>query len=182
MGPRGEDFRANDDGEPSGSAGMPILGQLQSFDVTNILITVVRYYGGTKLGVSGLIKAYKEGAQSMLEQCEVVVREMEEELRVGFDHYEDQNQLFNIMTKHNAEIVAFDCWDDIDHDGDGGGLGQEEWDRQMALSKLHPSIKPPPEPMPRHEYVIKTKIKLREKERVLAALGEMEEGRISIRF
>jgi putative IMPACT (imprinted ancient) family translation regulator len=60
-------FRANDDGEPSNSAGMPIYGQIQSFDITNVLVVVVRYFGGVKLGVGGLISAYKTTAQLTLE-------------------------------------------------------------------------------------------------------------------
>ena len=65
-------YRANDDGEPSNSAGMPIYGQIQSFDVTNILVVVVRYFGGVKLGVGGLISAYKTTAQLTLETCTIV--------------------------------------------------------------------------------------------------------------
>ena len=64
--------RTNDDGEPSNSAGMPIYGQLQSFNVTNILVVVVRYFGGTKLGVGGLIKAYKNGAKLALENSIII--------------------------------------------------------------------------------------------------------------
>ena len=65
-------YRANDDGEPSNSAGMPIYGQLQSFELTNILLVVVRYFGGTKLGVGGLIQAYKTTAQWALEASEII--------------------------------------------------------------------------------------------------------------
>jgi uncharacterized YigZ family protein len=72
LGKNYEHYRANDDGEPSNSAGMPIYGQLQSFDVTNILVVVVRYFGGTKLGVGGLIQAYKTTAQMALETSKVV--------------------------------------------------------------------------------------------------------------
>ena len=65
-------YRANDDGEPNNSAGMPIYGQIQSFEVTNILIIVVRYYGGVKLGVGGLINAYRTGAQLALEASKII--------------------------------------------------------------------------------------------------------------
>ena len=65
-------FRANDDGEPSNSAGMPIYGQIQSFDVTNILVVVVRFFGGIKLGVGGLISAYRTAAQMALEEAEII--------------------------------------------------------------------------------------------------------------
>ena len=67
-------FRANDDGEPNNSAGMPIYGQIQSFEVTNILIVVVRYFGGVKLGVGGLISAYKTAAQMSLENAQIIDR------------------------------------------------------------------------------------------------------------
>lgn len=66
LSPESQQYRANDDGEPSGTAGLPILNQIQSFDVYNVLVVVVRYYGGIKLGVSGLIKAYKESAKLTL--------------------------------------------------------------------------------------------------------------------
>lgn len=69
-------FRANDDGEPSNSAGMPIYGQIQSFDVTNVLVVVVRYFGGVKLGVGGLISAYKISAQMALETSEIAEKRL----------------------------------------------------------------------------------------------------------
>ena len=76
-----EEFRANDDGEPSGTAGKPILNQLYSFEIKNALIVVVRYFGGTKLGVPGLIEAYKEAAKSSLLMAEIVEdRELKEAL------------------------------------------------------------------------------------------------------
>ena len=70
-------FRANDDGEPSSTAGKPILGQIQSFDLTNILIVVVRYFGGTLLGVSGLINAYRNAALDAINQAEIVEKLVE---------------------------------------------------------------------------------------------------------
>lgn len=69
-------YRANDDGEPNNSAGMPIYGQIQSFDVTNVLITVTRIFGGTKLGVGGLIQAYKTAAQMALENSKIVKKSL----------------------------------------------------------------------------------------------------------
>jgi len=71
MGENYEHFRVNDDGEPSNSAGMPILGQLQNFEMTNTLVVVVRYFGGTKLGVGGLISAYKTSAKMALEASKI---------------------------------------------------------------------------------------------------------------
>ncbi len=79
-------FRANDDGEPSSTAGKPILGQIQKYDLTNILIIVVRYFGGTLLGVSGLINAYREAAVAALEQAEIVEKLVEIQFWVEFDY------------------------------------------------------------------------------------------------
>lgn len=78
--------RANDDGEPNNSAGMPIYGQIQSFDVTNVLITVTRIFGGTKLGVGGLIQAYKTAAQMALESAQIVQKTLKAELHLRFEY------------------------------------------------------------------------------------------------
>jgi len=79
-------FRANDDGEPTSTAGKPILGQIQSFDLTNILIVVVRYFGGTLLGVSGLINAYRNAALDAINQAEIVEKLVEKQLLIEFDY------------------------------------------------------------------------------------------------
>jgi len=79
-------FRSNDDGEPSSTAGKPILGQIQSFDLTNILIVVVRYFGGTLLGVSGLINAYRNAALDAINQAEIVEKLVEKQLLIEFDY------------------------------------------------------------------------------------------------
>jgi len=79
-------FRANDDGEPSSTAGKPILGQIQSFDLTNILIVVVRYFGGTLLGVSGLINAYRNAASDAILQAEIIEKLVEKKLLIEFDY------------------------------------------------------------------------------------------------
>lgn len=79
-------FRTNDDGEPSSTAGKPILGQIQSFDLTNILIVVVRYFGGTLLGVSGLINAYRNAALDALSQSKIVEKLVEKSFLVEFDY------------------------------------------------------------------------------------------------
>lgn len=86
LGPRGERSRANDDGEPSGTAGKPILGQMLSHELTDILIVVVRYFGGTKLGVPGLIAAYKEGAQAAIEAARVIEKTVDVRLEVKFSY------------------------------------------------------------------------------------------------
>lgn len=79
-------YRANDDGEPNGSAGLPILNQLRSADLTNVLVAVVRYFGGTKLGVSGLIGAYKQAASSALQEARIVTRQPMQQLIIRFPH------------------------------------------------------------------------------------------------
>ncbi|MFT4681191.1 MAG: putative YigZ family protein [Granulosicoccus sp.] len=86
IGIEGETYRANDDGEPSGSAGLPILNQIKSKDVTNTLVAIARYFGGTKLGVSGLINAYKEGAKEALEKAEVIETVLKDEVHLTFPH------------------------------------------------------------------------------------------------
>ena len=85
-------FRANDDGEPSNSAGAPIYGQIQSFGLTNVLIVVVRFFGGVKLGVGGLISAYKTSAQMALESSEIVERTIDIHYIVSFDYKNMKNE------------------------------------------------------------------------------------------
>jgi uncharacterized YigZ family protein len=89
-------FRANDDGEPSSTAGKPILGQIQSFDLTNILIVVVRYFGGTLLGVSGLINAYRSAALDAINQAEIAEKLVEKWILVEFD-YGAMNEVMKIF-------------------------------------------------------------------------------------
>lgn len=96
MGKNGENYRANDDGEPSGSAGLPIYNQLLAHDLTDILVVVVRYYGGTKLGVAGLIKAYKETAKETLALAEVVIREEEFLLKISCG-YDKQSSVYTLI-------------------------------------------------------------------------------------
>ena len=97
-----DQFRMNDDGEPSSTAGKPIYGQLQSNDLTNVLLVVVRYFGGTKLGVSGLIKAYKESSAECIAQAEIVERQVKNKYNIYFA-YEDMNLVMNILKQNNAE-------------------------------------------------------------------------------
>jgi uncharacterized YigZ family protein len=104
----GEDkttYRANDDGEPSNSAGMPIYGQLQSFSVTNALVVVVRQFGGVKLGVGGLISAYKTAAQLTLESCNIVEKTVDIQYQILFD-YKNMNRIMRIIKEKQLEIIS----------------------------------------------------------------------------
>ena len=98
-------YRANDDGEPSNSAGMPIYGQIQSFDVTNILIVVVRIFGGTKLGVGGLISAYKTTAQITLENCTIFEKTIDIHYLISFD-YKNMNKVMRVIKEKKLDIVS----------------------------------------------------------------------------
>jgi uncharacterized YigZ family protein len=97
-------FRANDDGEPSNSAGMPIYGQIQSFELTNILVVVVRFFGGVKLGVGGLITAYKTTAQMALEASEIIEKTIDVNFLIIFE-YKNMNKVMRIIKERNLEIV-----------------------------------------------------------------------------
>ncbi len=99
-----EHYRANDDGEPSNSAGMPIYGQLQSFDVTNVLVVVVRYFGGTKLGVGGLIQAYKTAAQMALETCTIAEKTIDETFHLKFE-YPEMNTVMRIIKEEDISVI-----------------------------------------------------------------------------
>ncbi|WP_298948870.1 YigZ family protein [uncultured Polaribacter sp.] len=98
-------YRANDDGEPNNSAGLPIYGQIQSFGVTNILVVSVRYFGGTKLGVGGLISAYKTSAQLALEASEILVKTIDVNYQLKFN-YDLMNAVQRIIKEKNLEIVS----------------------------------------------------------------------------
>jgi len=98
-------YRANDDGEPNNSAGLPIYGQIQSFGVTNILVVSVRYFGGTKLGVGGLISAYKTSAQLALEASEILVKTIDVNYQLKFN-YDLMNVVQRIIKEKNLEIVS----------------------------------------------------------------------------
>ena len=104
LGPKGEAFRANDDGEPSGSAGKPILNQLLSAQVTNVLAVVVRYYGGTKLGIPGLINAYKEATKEAIGTATIVEETVNEQFEVKFE-YSAMNEVMRIVKDLNPTIV-----------------------------------------------------------------------------
>ena len=98
-------YRANDDGEPNNSAGMPIYGQIQSFEVTNVLVVVVRYFGGVKLGVGGLISAYKTAAQMALENSEIVEQTINKFFTISFE-YVHLNKVMRIIKEKNLQIVS----------------------------------------------------------------------------
>lgn len=98
-------YRANDDGEPSGSAGMPIYGQLLSFGITNVLLVIVRYFGGVKLGVGGLISAYKTAAQLSLESAIIVEKTIDVEYVAQFD-YAHLNKVMRVIKEKNLEILS----------------------------------------------------------------------------
>ncbi|NEV93097.1 YigZ family protein [Psychroflexus sp. YR1-1] len=102
-----EHYRVNDDGEPSNSAGMPILGQLQNFEVTNILVVVVRYFGGTKLGVGGLISAYKTAAKLALEQAKLISKTIKLDFDVVCD-YDKMNLVMRLVKEYDLTILEQD--------------------------------------------------------------------------
>ena len=108
LGINGENYRAHDDGEPSGSAGLPIYNQLLAHQITNVLVVVIRYYGGTKLGVGGLVKTYKESAKFTLEEAEIITKELESEIEIRFK-FSHQNQIFTLLNKYDAKILDFDA-------------------------------------------------------------------------
>lgn len=103
LGPSGELWRANDDGEPSSTAGKPILGQLLSRDISDVLAVVVRYFGGTKLGVPGLIRAYRAAASDALDKCEIITKICMEPLVVTFP-YAGTDQILKIIREYGAVI------------------------------------------------------------------------------
>lgn len=105
LGPKGEEFRANDDGEPSGTAGKPILGQLLSNSLTNCLIVVVRYFGGTKLGVSGLISAYKESAAEVIGEAEIIEQTVDKHFTIEFP-YLVMNDVMRIIKEEQPNILS----------------------------------------------------------------------------
>lgn len=102
-----EEYRFNDDGEPSSSAGKPIYGQILSAEITNVLIVVVRYFGGTKLGVGGLITAYKEGAKEALLSNQIVEKEITKELTIKFG-YDNMSEVMIVVNRNNLEFTEQD--------------------------------------------------------------------------
>lgn len=98
------EWRANDDGEPSGTAGRPILGQINSFELTNVLVIVVRYFGGILLGTGGLITAYKEASRDALEQAGIVEQTIDEIISIEFD-YLLMNEVMRIVKEMSPQIL-----------------------------------------------------------------------------
>lgn len=98
------EWRANDDGEPSGTAGRPILGQINSFELTNVLVIVVRYFGGILLGTGGLITAYKEASRDALEQAGIVEQTIDEIISIEFD-YLLMNEVMRIVKEMSLQIL-----------------------------------------------------------------------------
>lgn len=97
-------YRAYDDGEPNNSAGAPILGQIKSFELTDVLVGVVRYFGGTKLGVSGLIQAYKEAAKEAIVNGSVIAKKVEWIAQVSFN-YEQMSLVMNVVKRMDLEVI-----------------------------------------------------------------------------
>ena len=104
LGHERKDFRANDNGEPSGTAGKPILGQINSNELTDILIIVVRYFGGIKLGTSGLITAYKSAAAEAIANADIVERTVDETITVAFE-YPFMNDIMRIVKEEEPEVI-----------------------------------------------------------------------------
>ncbi len=105
LGPERKDFRANDNGEPSGTAGKPILGQILSHELTDILVVVVRYFGGIKLGTSGLIVAYREAAAEAINDATIIEKTVDQEVTVLFE-YPFMNSVMRIVKEEEPEIVS----------------------------------------------------------------------------
>jgi uncharacterized YigZ family protein len=104
LGPEGEEYRSNDNGEPSGTAGKPILGQINSNNLTNILVVVVRYFGGIKLGTGGLIVAYRQAAADAIAACNIVERLVEDTIHIRFE-YPLMNDVMRIVKEEEPEIL-----------------------------------------------------------------------------
>lgn len=105
--PAKPEIRANDDGEPNNSAGMPIFNQIQSYGLWNSVVAVVRYFGGTKLGVSGLITAYKEAAQMAIDDSRIERQFIKSEIKIAFP-YDSMNDIMRLIKEYDADIVNDD--------------------------------------------------------------------------
>jgi uncharacterized YigZ family protein len=125
-------YRANDDGEPSGTAGRPILGQIDSAGLTNVLVVVVRYFGGTLLGTSGLINAYKEGAREALQNAQIIEKIVLTYIKIQFD-YAIMSDVMNALKKLEINIIAKDFSDNATLKiGVPQDLVEENWEKFKA--------------------------------------------------
>lgn len=106
------DIRYNDDGEPSGTAGKPIFGQIQSYDLTNALVVVIRYFGGIKLGTGGLIQAYKSAARDSLENAVIITKTWKIPIRIRFN-YDKMNEVMRIVKEEHLDILRQDSSEKI---------------------------------------------------------------------
>lgn len=113
LGPEGEEYRSNDNGEPSGTAGKPILGQMVSAGVSDLIVLVIRYFGGVKLGTSGLIGAYRTAAAAALEAGEYAERLVEKDIRLTFG-YEHMNLVMRMVKELQPRILSQDYLDNGD--------------------------------------------------------------------
>ncbi len=105
LGAERKEFRANDDGEPSGTAGRPILGQINSFELTNVLVVVIRYFGGILLGTGGLITAYKEASFQALENANIIEKKLEKHYSIEFD-YKNMSEVMRLVKDFDCEIKS----------------------------------------------------------------------------
>lgn len=155
LGPERLDFRANDNGEPSGTAGKPILGQINSAGLTDILIAVVRYFGGVKLGTSGLIEAYRLGAQMAIQESEIVTRYVQQDLRVLYN-FDLMNEVMKIVKDLDMTIVSQEYGVFEGPDPKGGSdpllfecsmiLRNRRTSVEAAVERIKRIIEPMPEP------------------------------------
>ena len=104
LGLENQSYRTNDDGEPSGSAGKPIYGQILSMGLSDILVVVIRYFGGTKLGIPGLIQAYRTATRDALEHAEIIEKIIRVQYKVTFD-YETMNEIMHILKSEGVKII-----------------------------------------------------------------------------
>ena len=129
-------YRVNDDGEPRNSAGIPIYGQIHSFKLTNILIVVVRYFGGTKLGVGGLVSAYKECAKLTIEANKIITKDIIVPIQIKFD-YSLMNTVMRIVKEYNLEISKQDmsvkCIFDILTTKENNAIVTSQFDRYPGI-------------------------------------------------
>ncbi|NMA75147.1 MAG: YigZ family protein [Bacteroidales bacterium] len=131
LGPDRKDYRAYDDGEPSSTAGKPILGQINSNELTNVLVIVIRYFGGIKLGTGGLIQAYREAASIALGKARIEVRTVDVEIDFSFE-YPNMNDVMRIVKEYNATM--------LDQTGYGTGCSMKVSIRKSLKDSLLESL------------------------------------------